>query len=166
MYNKGDYVVKSNTGICRVDDITFKKLTEDAPEKQYYVLVPLDDMRARLFVPTMSENPNIRAAFTETMAWEFIRSIPDIESSWIENDKMREKVYKDAMRSNDPSALIGIIKNMYQRRKEREIQGKKSTAVDERYFKLAEKLLYSELAHAIGKKKDDMKDIIFETIGK
>lgn len=165
MYNKGDYVVKANTGVCVIADIIIKKLTESSPEKEYYVLIPVDDENARLFIPTNQEPPNIRAMLSEEEAWALIRAIPDIEISWIENDRMRERVYKDAMRSNDPAELVSIIKNMYIRFRERENQGKKATSVDERYFKMAEKLLYTELAKAIGTECDRMQAVIAETIG-
>lgn len=59
---------------------------------------------------------------------------------------------------------MGIIKNIYHRKKVRNEQGKKNTAVDERYFKIAENTLYSELAFAVGKKKDEMQELIAATI--
>lgn len=160
MFKKGEYVVKANTGICIIDDIIMKQLTETAPSKEYYVLIPLNDEKARLFVPTTSDSSNMRPAMTEEEAWELIRSIPEIEVKWIENDKTREKEYKEVMRSNDPTALVSIIKNLYTRNRRREEQGKKVTAVDDRYFKLAELTLYSELAHALGKKTADMQSVI------
>jgi hypothetical protein len=61
----------------------------------------------------------------EQEAWDFIDSIPVIDVKWIENDKSREQEYKNAMRSNDPVHLVGIIKNLYLRNIERENQGKK-----------------------------------------
>ncbi len=164
MYKIGDYVVKANTGICLISDIIMKKLSELSEEKEYYVLVPLDDERARLFVPTASDTSNIRCALNEEEAWSLIKSIPDIEVRWIESDRMREKEYKDVMRSNDPVALVSIIKNLYIRNREREERGKKVTAVDDRYFKLAENTLYSELAHALGKDKKDMRAVISDTL--
>lgn len=164
MYKIGDYVVKANTGICLISDIIMKRLSELSEEKEYYVLVPLDDERARLFVPTASDTSNIRSALNEEEAWSLIKSIPDIEVRWIESDRMREKEYKDVMRSNDPVALVSIIKNLYIRNREREERGKKVTAVDDRYFKLAENTLYSELAHALGKDKKDMRAVISDTL--
>lgn len=164
MYKIGDYVVKANTGICLISDIIMKRLSELSEEKEYYVLVPLDDERARLFVPTASDASNIRSALNEEEAWSLIKSIPDIEVRWIESDRMREKEYKDVMRSNDPVALVSIIKNLYIRNREREERGKKVTAVDDRYFKLAENTLYSELAHALGKDKKDMRAVISGTL--
>ena len=164
MYKKGDYVVKANTGICLVIDIIMKRISELSPEKEYYVLAPLNDERSRLFVPTASDSSNMRNALNEDEAWSLIRSIPDIEVKWIESDRMREREYKEVMKSNDPVALVSIIKNLYIRNREREERGKKVTAVDDRYFKLAESTLYSELAHALGRDKDDMRRVISETL--
>lgn len=164
MFKIGEYVVKANTGICVIDDITMKQLAETVPPKEYYILIPLNDKNARIFVPTESEASNMRAALTEEEAWSLIKSIPDIAVRWIESDKTREREYKEVMRSNDPAALVSIIKNLYVRNREREEMGKKVTAVDDRYFKLAENTLYSELAHALGRDKEDMKAIISETI--
>ena len=55
---------------------------------------------------------------------------------------------------------------MYQRKQKRNAQGKKNTATDERYFKLAEEYLYAELAFALGKNKNEMCKFIQETIEK
>lgn len=101
---------------------------------------------------------------TETEAWALIDNIPQIDTVWIPDDKTREQKYKEALQSCNPVKLVGIIKNMYIRKKERISKGKKNTAVDERYFKIAEETLYAELAFAIGRKKEDMTEIITERI--
>ena len=67
---------------------------------------------------------------------------------------------EEAIQSRDPEQLIRVIKNMYHRRKQRTIQGKKTTAVDERYFKIAVHNLHSELAFALGCKEDEIQDMI------
>jgi CarD family transcriptional regulator len=79
---------------------------------------------------------------------------------WIDNDKQREQKYKEAIHSCEPEKLVSIIKNMYNRKLIRTAQGKKNTAVDDRYFKLAENNLYTELAFAMEKDKDDMQLLI------
>ncbi len=164
MYEKGDFVVKANTGVCIVEGIATKKLTETSDEKEYYCLAPIADDRAKFFVPVASDKSNLRRAMTEDEAWSLIHEIPKISVRWIESDKYREQEYKDAMRSNDPEALVSIIKNLYLRNKEREEQGKKVTAIDERYFRMAENALYSELAHALNKDKDNMHELISDLI--
>ena len=164
MYMKGEFVVKANTGVCIVEDILLRRLTEDSDEKEYYCLAPIADSRAKVFVPVESDKSNLRKAMNHDEAVALIKAIPDIETKWIESDKYREQEYKNAVRSNDPKSLVGIIKNLYLRNRDRIEHGKKVTAVDDRYFKLAEGALYSELAHALNKKVEDMKQIIMDSI--
>ena len=49
---------------------------------------------------------------------------------------------------------------IYQRKKTRQEQGKKTTTVDGRYFNLAENLLYSELELVLQKNKDEIYQMI------
>ena len=56
--------------------------------------------------------------------------------------------------------LIGAAKTMYGRRMKRDQEGKKLTAVDERYSKLVENAIYSELAFALGKSQSEMPELI------
>jgi len=167
MYKKGEYVVKANDGICRVEDIVHMDTKLVKPGKLYYLMVPEHEQKARLYVPVEKENKakNCRKVMTEKEAWDFIDNIPQIEATWISDEKAREQKYKEALQSCNPVMLVGIIKNMYIRKKERISQGKKNTAVDERYFKMAEESLYAELAFAIGSKKEDMTKIISDRIG-
>ena len=164
MYQVGDYVVKSNSGICRIEDILPLDEWDAEKEKLYYLLVPLADNKMKIYVPAKNENPDLRPALKEEEAWEIIHRVPDIEEANILNERQREKEYKDAVRSCDPEHLVSILKTMYVRKRKRNLQGKKCTAIDERYFKLAENTLYSELAFAIGRDKDEIYDIITETI--
>ena len=164
MYEIGDYVIKANNGVCRIDDILHPDLPNADKNKLYYLLVPVENKNARLYVPTDMAETTLRKALSEAQAWEIIHKIPEGEAAWISNDKLREQTYKDAIHSCSPTALISIIKNLYLRKKQRSAQGKKSTATDERYFKLAEDNLYAELAFALGKRKNEMRQLIAETV--
>ena len=88
--------------------------------------------------------------------------IPLIEELKISNERMREQTYSDAVKSGDPHRLIAVIKTLYIRRKKREKMGRKSTAVDERYFALAEDTLYSELEAALEKDYAEIYQMICE----
>ena len=89
---------------------------------------------------------------------------PEIPSVWVNNEKLREQNYKEAVKANDPEALVAIIKMIYQRKEKRLAQGKKCTATDARYFQLAENLLYMELGVALGKPKQEVCRTIIEYI--
>ena len=97
-------------------------------------------------------------------AWNLIKEINKIKEVLVENEREREKIYKEAMNSCDPQRLVSILKELYFRRKKRLEDGRKITTIDERYFKLAENQLYSELAFALGVHKSEIEKILEENI--
>lgn len=164
MFQTGDYVVNASNGICQIKDIVQMDLSGSGEMKEYFLLVPIEETTAKIYIPVDIASQRIRPVITRDEAWMVIRRIPEISETPIANDKEREKTYKDAILSGDPERLIGIIKNMYYRKQTRNAQGKKCTAVDERYFKLAENHLYAELAFAIGENRSNMQEIINNSI--
>ena len=126
---------------------------------------PVEDEKETIYVPVSNSDSALRPCLTEENAWKLIEKIPEISTPWTENEKMREQKYKEAIRANDPKALVVIIKMIYQRKQQRLAQGKKCTATDTKYFQIAEKLLYEELGTAIGKPKQEIVDTIVEHIG-
>ena len=76
-------------------------------------------------------------------------------------DDIMEKMNSRSRELNcNPEKLIAMIKNVSERNKKRSAQGKKITAIDERYFKKAENNLYTELAFALGRDKQEMQTVI------
>lgn len=63
-------------------------------------------------------------------------------------------------------SLLRIIKTTYLRKQDRLEQGKKSTAVDEYYLTLAEKLFFSELCFVLKKDKEEIHNLIAEAVNK
>ena len=125
----------------------------------------MEDEKETIYVPVLNSDAALRPCLTEENAWKLIEKIPEISTPWTENEKMREQKYKEAIKANDPKALVVIIKMIYQRKQQRLAQGKKCTATDTKYFQIAEKLLYEELGTAIGKPKQEIVDTIVEHIG-
>ena len=166
MYQAGDYVVKAYTGVCRIEEITHPEGMDVDKNKLFYLLTPLSDAKMKIYVPVEGSAKGFRKVLNPEEAWKVIHDIPKIEEVHIENEKQREQKYKEAIRECDPERLVSIIKTMYRRKQKRNAQGKKCIAMDERYFKLAEEYLYSELAFALGKNKNEMCKFIEETIEK
>ncbi len=158
MFKKGDFVVNANNGICEITDTTTMKVS--GQEKEYYVLVPLQEQTAKVFISVDTAENKIRLAMNEEEARDVIKSIKSVEVTYVENDKEREKIFREALTSCDPGRLVSIIKTIYLRKQKRLEEGKKGTAVDERYFKLAENHLHSELAFSLGVEKSEVTQII------
>lgn len=164
MFEVGDYVVNANNGICKVEDKVHLELPMGNRDKLYYLIVPIGEKSTKLYIPVDSDKQRIRKAMDETQALRVIDEIPRIEAVWIANDKQREQCYKEAIFSCEPKKLVGILKCMYLRNMQRSAEGKKNTTIDERYFKVAENNLYSELAFAMHKDKDEMRQLITDRI--
>ncbi len=158
MFEKGDYVVYSNNGICRVEDIVTMSMLDE--KKEYYTLIPINEPTAKIYLPLDYKGQRVRLAMNEEQARELCGKIGELEELSIVNEKERERVYKEAMASNDPYILAGVVKTISGRKKARELQGKKSTSIDDRYLKLVENQLYGELCHALQVNKEELEHII------
>ena len=162
MFKKGDFVVNTNNGLCEIKDVVTMNMS--GTDKEYYLLVPINEQTAKVYVPVDLSTQRIRLAMNKDEALSLIESIPDIHETYIENEKERQRTYKEALNSRDPKRLVGIIKTLYLRRQKRLDAGKKNTAVDDRYFKLAENHLHNELAFALEIDKSEILDLIFNRI--
>lgn len=163
MFQINDYVVDSTNGICKIEDVVTLDYAEDK-NKKYFLLLPIKESKSKVFVPVATAETRFRKTLTQEEIADLLNVINDIDSVWVANDKEREKVYKDAVRSCEPKMLIGIIKTLYFRREQRNLEGKKNTAVDDRYFKMAEDILYSEIGFVLKISNDDVKKLIKEKV--
>lgn len=164
VYEIGDYVIKPSDGVCRIENVLHLDMSGVDKNKLYYLLIPVGEKNKKLYIPVDTAEQSTRKTMTEDEAWRLIEKIPAIEEIWIDNEKLREQRYKEAIRSYDPAALIGIIKATYLRNQKRLEQGKKNTLIDERYFKMAEHNLYAELAFAMNKDESEICQIITDNI--
>lgn len=162
MYNKGDCVVYSNKGICRIEDIVMMNMQDD--NKEYYLLIPINEKSAKIYVPINYAGQRIRMAMDEEHARELLENIGETDVIYIDNDKEREKVYKETVSSNCPYNLLAVIKTSLQRKNERKKNGKKCTAVDEKYLRIAETLLYGELAYVLRSEIEQIEQMVRQKI--
>jgi len=157
MFEKGDYVVYSNNGICRVEDIVTMNMLDE--KKEYYTLIPINEPTAKIYLPLDHQGRRVRLAMNEEQARELCVKIGELEVLSVVNEKERERIYKEAIASNDPYILAGVLKTISGRKKARELQGKKSTSIDDRYLKVVENQLYGELMHALQVNKEELEHI-------
>lgn len=164
MFKKGDYVIYGSTGICCVVGVTTVDMAGIPKDRLYYILRPEGMVESKIFIPVDNKKKMIRKVISKREAEELIEEIPEIETLDIVNDKLREEKYKQCIQSCDCRELIRIIKTIYLRDKKRMEQGKKATAVDERYLRLAEENLYTELSILLGIPKNNMESYITSRI--
>lgn len=166
MFQKGDTVIYGCHGVCNIEAVGNLVFNTATQAKSYYTLKPLYRNDTVFYVPVDCVTATIRPTITREEAEGLIAEIPSIQSAWIINEKEREEQYKRALKSCDCRELIKIIKTLFERKKARIEGGKKVTAIDERYFKLAEEQLYGELAFVLKIDKDKMEEHIKECVDK
>ena len=164
MFEKGDYVIYGSNGICRVQDITTLTIPGIDRNRKYYLLKPVYASGSTVYTPVETAEPLLRPALSRDEADSLIRSIPDIPLIPISDEKTLEKTYKEYMRSNSSKAWVQLIKTIYLRKEKRIMKGYKVTALDSRYFSLAETSLYGELAVALDKPREEVKSYIASCI--
>lgn len=157
MFQIGDYVICSNKGVCEVENITVLNISGADKEKEYYILKPLYSAGSTVYVPVDSQKDHtMRKVLERTEAERLIGTIPEIPLLVITNDKMTEQMYKDCMKSNDCQELVKLLKTINLRRQKRIQAGRKVTAVDAKYWHLAEENLYGELAVALDMSREEV----------
>lgn len=164
MFEVGEFVVYGSKGVCRIVDISHIDISGADKDRLYYVLSPIGDKNAKIYAPTDNPKITMRKVISKEEADKLILELPEIELLWVPDDKQREAKYKEVMRTCDYRAWVSIVKTLYLRKKERTAQGKKITALDERYMKAAENELYGELSLTLGIPREEMEDYIKDKI--
>lgn len=146
MFQIGENVVYGNNGICNIKDIATLDMEGIPRNRLYYILCPASDAQGTVYVPVDNPKVALRKMMSRDDAMTLIEDAPQLETIVIANEKLREETYRKCIRSCESREWLRVIKTIYERKQKRIDQGKKITATDERYMKLAENHLYAELA--------------------
>ena len=160
MFEVGDYIVYGNQGVCRVEGIGPMHMGGIKTDRLYYTLLPVYISGSTVYTPVDNTKVILRQIISKEEAMQLLEEIPQLEQIDVTDEKGREQIYKDALASCDCKELVRIIKTLYLRRQSRLEDGKKVTALDERYFRMAEDALYGELAIALGLARNGVEEYI------
>lgn len=166
MFEVGDYVVHGNSGVCKVEAVQTMDGIGADKKRMYYTLIPLYAVGSKLFVPVDGKKVITRAVITKAEVEKLLEEWHDIETLWVENDKKREDIYKEALRSCDCRQWVKLIKTSYERNQDRIRNGKKATTSDERYLHMAEENLFGEMAIPLQMSKGEAEEYFIAQISK
>ena len=156
MLKVGDYVIYQEQ-VCQIKEQKMNEFTN----LESFILVPILDSSLKLNVPV--NNPNIKNLMTKEEIKNLIALMPSIPLIDIE-DKLLENEYKRLYHSGSKEDLIRIIKTTYKRNQDRLNNNKKISEKDNKYFTLAENLLYSEIATVFGISLEEAKEYILANV--
>lgn len=158
MFEQGNHVVCKNSGVCLVDGITTLNMNGIDKDKKYYILKPIYIRSSTIYIPVDNANATMRRMLSKEEALALISSIPKISFMQIGNEKTLEVNYKKCLMQNNCTELVKLIKTIYIRKTKRVSDGRKITATDSKYLKLAETCLFGELSMALDISKEEAAD--------
>ncbi len=160
MFKKGELIMCGGHGVCRVVDITGNPVDRLDKKRKYYVLEPVFEKASTIYTPVDNEKIVMRKIMNREEAEALIERITEIETVWIQEEKRREQMYKEAIRTYDCRSLVQIIKTLYLRKQNRLNEGKKVLSSDEQYLRKEEELHYSEMSLALSIPKEEVETYI------
>lgn len=166
MFQKGEYVVYGNLGVCKVNDLVTRKFEGLEEPHPYYVLEPVYQ-EGVLYVP--ADNPKIflRAVLTREQAEALIDALPSAEGKAFHSRSAQElsSHYEEVLKTHRCEDLAEVIASIYNKKQSLSRQNKKLGRVDDHFMRQAKDTLYGELAVALGITREEVPDYIARKLG-
>ena len=164
MFKKDQLIMCGGHGVCRVVDVTGNPIDRLDKVRKYYVLEPVFEKGSTVYTPVDNDKVIMRRIMNKEEAEDLVGRITEIDTVWIQEEKSREQMYKEAIRTYDCQSLVQIIKTLYLRQQNRLKEGKKVLSSDEQYLRKAEELLYSEMSLALSIPKEEVETYIKDAV--
>lgn len=160
MFSIGDYVVSGNKGVCTIEEIRKLDISGADSNEDYYILKPIYNTSSTVYIPFSMAETSMRHVLSKEEADSLVDDIPNIPELEVTNERQLENEYKTLIRSGDVREWVKLLKTIYARKQVRFQAGRKETALDARYFHMAEEFLYGELAVSLKLDKKSIEDYI------
>lgn len=164
MYKTNSLIVYGSLGVCRVADIVVRKVND--VEKSFYELRPLYQSCV-VYTPVDGGKVFMRPIITREEAERLIGTIPRVRpNACIGKAAARlAEYYERSINTHDCGDLIGLTISIYEKKRQAELQKRKFGAVDERFMKRAEELLFGELGAALDIPRENVRGYIEAKVG-
>lgn len=155
MYAIGDLVLYGRTGVCRVEEV------KTAADGSYYILKPLYQT-CNITIPADNPKVFIRPILTPDEVHQLISRFPELDAQPYHNRNLNQlrAYYLSCMESHSCEDLARLAKSLHLKKQETEAQKKKFGAVDERFLREAENLLFGEFAASLNIPQSEVENYI------
>lgn len=160
MYQIGDRIIYGSNGVCTIDEIKMIEVPHSDEMKAYYIIKPMyQDCQISVPVDTKMF---MRPIISEQEAIVLIDHIPEIHAEPYYNSALRQlqDYYETKLKSHSCADLIELAMSLHMKRRTLLDQKKKFGAIDERYLRRTEDLLFGELSAALEIPKTEVRQYI------
>lgn len=115
MYRKGDYVNYSTQGICEIEDIQLIKFNSDSLARKYYILKPIHQKKACIYVPVDNQNliDHMRPVLSSDEIDKVILSTKNHKIPWTKDRKQRTSEFQAILSRRDEKELLQLASCLY-----------------------------------------------------
>ncbi len=125
MFKEGDFIIYGSNGVCQVEHIGSMELQGVPDDKMYYTLVPVYEKKSRLFTPVDNHKVVMRPVISKKEACDLIDHMQEMQVFEIQNEKNRDTVFKEALKTGDCEELVRVIKTDTRKSRSVRHRGKK-----------------------------------------
>ncbi|MBU6135497.1 CarD family transcriptional regulator [Clostridium tertium] len=147
MFKKGDLILYSVHGICKVDDICEKTISHI--KKQYYILHPINETNLSISTPVDNDKVAMLELLTKEEAQETLELFKNPGINWIEIDRERSEVYNEIIKQWNRREIVKIANTLMRTKIDLEKNGKKFHEKDKKILLDIQSILFSELAFSL-----------------
>ncbi len=162
VFKKGDLVIYSTHGICKIDDICEKKFSHVT--KNYYIMHPMNDKRLSISIPVDNNKVSILELLSQEEAEEILESFKEEGADWIDEDKDRTEIYNEVIKKGNRIEIAKIINALMKEKVLLESNGKKFHEKDKKMLLGIQNILFSELAFLLNTTSEDIEEKVSEYI--
>lgn len=166
MFNVGDIVFYSTTGVCEVKNIGEPALAGLPTHVDYYTLQPLSkNHREMIYVPTDTK-AFMRTAIDRAAAQQYVDMVVSIEPQYPEtrNPKGIQDFYSGLISSYEIPKLLQVIVSLTIKKRECAAKNKHLNQTQTNFLRRAQEMVYNEFAYAMDKTSDEVAQLIEERI--
>ena len=154
MFKKGDLVLYSSHGICKIDDICEKKFSNI--KKNYYILHPINDKKISISIPVDNDKVSILELLTQEEAKIILESFKNEGVEWINIDRDRTETYNENIKKGNRTEIAKIVNTLMKEKASLESNGKKFHEKDKKMLLGIQNILFSELAFLLNTTSEEI----------
>ncbi|RPF50092.1 CarD family transcriptional regulator [Aquisalibacillus elongatus] len=159
MYNKGDLIIYSTHGICRIDNITEKNIA--GTTRTYYILSPIENnQHLTISIPVDNNGMLMLSLVNENEAKDILQTFESDGLEWIDNANNRNQVFNKKINSGDRKDIASIANTLI--RKQHELKQNEKTLYenDQKLLTKIKSILFKEISLALNISIDEVNEKI------
>lgn len=164
MYKIGDTVVHPASGVCRIEDIEDRSFAGGERRKYYVLKTMYDAVATTIHIPVDGDMVKLRRLLDSCDIVDIIRTVSVKEPMWLDDTSARKERFQGILKEGDHGRILQMICEIHIKRLERERDGKRIYASDDKILKEAERLIHQEFAHILDISPDSVSDFILSEL--